>query len=295
MSVAFKKPENMKYTDMAIYIDANMHLLKNSNEYPQVENKVYEYLYHIIYALACKGNYFKNFSDYDTFASYAAAEVFMSIRNKLINEGKEVRGKVVIPIKSSLNFIKSTIFPLKINYQRETFTLVFDPKIHDGAENIENNIKKSIQSQYQSDLGDSFTLALEQVPNFICKVIQKTPFTNNISFCRNLYISILLTIINDITLPNKVKNKLKLKAEKHYSDDLSNKYISAYSMNASEPMLWHIDNKYSNYVKILTMKVKELFSKELKYYIHSDELSDELLDSILVSSYTHQDDLGDLD
>ena len=69
---------------------------------------------------------FDIFHDYDSFACYAAGELYMSMRNKLINEGKEMRGKIIVPIKSSLNFIKATMFPLKINYQNANFSTVVD-------------------------------------------------------------------------------------------------------------------------------------------------------------------------
>lgn len=34
----------MKYTDMCIYIDANIEKLRNPGEYPEIEEKVYNYL-----------------------------------------------------------------------------------------------------------------------------------------------------------------------------------------------------------------------------------------------------------
>lgn len=52
MAVTFNKPANLKYTDLAIYIDANAYKIKNTGEYPGVESKIYEYLYHLIYALS---------------------------------------------------------------------------------------------------------------------------------------------------------------------------------------------------------------------------------------------------
>ena len=270
-----------------------MEKIKIQNQHPQVEAKVYEYLYHIVYALACKSGYFRNFSDYDAFACYAAAELFISIRNKVINAGTEVRGKVVIPVKSSLNFIKATIFPLKINYQRDNFATVFDPQIHEGAENIESNMREDIQSQYRPILEEAYKDAVNQVPKFLTEIISKTPFRNDPVFCRRLYISALLTFINDITIPNKIKQKIKDKQTTQNLDKCSEKMLKAYSSNYEQPILWHMDEDLSNYIRLIVTKAKKTYSKELAYYIHSEDLSDELLDGIMHSAYDNYEEPGD--
>ena len=58
----------MKYTDLAIYIDANMQYIKNNGEYPHIESNIFEYIYHIVYALSLKAGYFRDFADYDEFS-----------------------------------------------------------------------------------------------------------------------------------------------------------------------------------------------------------------------------------
>lgn len=40
----YKKPVNLKYTDLCIYIDANMEKLRNPGEFPDVEETIYNYL-----------------------------------------------------------------------------------------------------------------------------------------------------------------------------------------------------------------------------------------------------------
>ena len=69
---------------------------------------------------------------------------------KLLNEGKEVRGKKIVPIKSSLNFIKATMFPLKINYQKENFGEVIDPSLHANTQILKTNIIEAIQARLQN-------------------------------------------------------------------------------------------------------------------------------------------------
>ena len=171
MAGQFHKPPNMKYTDMCIYIDENLDKIINTGEYPDIETRVYEYLYHILYALACKQNFFPKFEDYDMFATYGAGELYISMRNKQMNAGKVVRGKEVVPIKSCLNFIKSVLFPLKVNYTRQNFATVFNPEVDQDTSIMEDDLKSSIKSQYQRDLIEDLEEVLQNLNKYISKVV----------------------------------------------------------------------------------------------------------------------------
>lgn len=294
MSVTFNRPRGLKYTDMAIYIDNNLQYIAEPNLYPEIESRIYEYIYHIVYALACKSGYFKNFADYDLFSCYAASELFLSMRKKQMNAGKEVRGKEVIPVKSSLNFIKATIFPLKVNYQRDTFATILDPKINEEVDLIETSARENIQRDYRNDLEESYIDALKCIPQFINEVIAETPFRSDPLVCKKLYLSIILTLLNDITVPNKLKNKLKKKLDGNLANKYKIKLSDAYTDNINSEIIWHIDEDISSYIRLLVRKVKKKFSCELNYYIHANDLSDELLDSIMANAYdTYNRPIGD--
>lgn len=292
MSVTFNKPKGMKYTDMCIYIDKHLPDIAEPYANPEIESKIYEYIYHIVYALACKSGYFKNFADYDSFACYAACELYLSMRKKQMNSGKEMRGKVVVPVKSSLNFIKATMFPLRVNYQRDYFATILDPNVHD-VEGVENTVRESIQEQYRLDLEDSYKSAIDNVPSHIKQIIANTPFKNDPVMCKKLYLSAILTFINDITIPNKLKDKITSKMTLDNTEKYSEKLFNAYKANEEPEILWHMDQDISTYVRLIVTKAKKMFSKELAYYIHSDELSDEVLDCIMTNAYDKYKSLGD--
>lgn len=285
MAVTFNRPRGMKYTDMAIYIDKHLPLIKNPNDYPEVEAKIYEYIYHILYALSCKAGYFKNFADYDAFSCYGACELFFSMRKKLINEGKEVRGKKVVPVKSSLNFIKATMFPLKINYQRESFMEVLDPAIHDSADTLMAQTREDIQSMYRRNLKDNLDDIVQMIPGILKKVIMMTPFRHDAIMCQKLKLSVMLTLLDDLTIPNKLKKKLDSKKSLDASDKILNKLIIAYENNPNNVILWHLDPRYGAYVRLLTQRLKRWVGNELQVIVHSDDLSDGIIDSIMNSAY----------
>lgn len=291
MSCTFNKPKGMKYTDMAIYIDKHLPEIAVPNEHPEVESKIYEYLYHILYALSCKAGYFKNFADYDMFACYGACELFLSMRKKLVNAGKEVRGKTVVPIKSSLNFIKATMFPLKVTYQREAFRQIGDPVLDDSLEEFQMNTRAEIQRSYRNSLAENLDSMLTEFPKIMNKVLSSTPFKRDKLMRKRLQLSIMLTLLDDITLPNRIKTKLNNKLIDSDNDKIMLKLVMAYEENPDNVVLWHLDSGYNTYVRFLTQKIKRELSKELQLAIHDEDLSDDVIDSIINSAYDYQNDV----
>lgn len=196
MAVTYNRPEGLKYTDMCIYIDANIDKILNEGEHPEIESRIFEYLYHILYALSCKANFFRSFEDYDSFALYGAGEVYLCLRKKYMNAGKEVRGKVVEPIKSCLNYIKSVLFPMKVNYQRIIYHEVFNPEANQDTSIIESDLKNSVRSDYLPDFQDTITEIFTNFKSKIYKnILLKTPYRRDKVFLKKIYMSCLLTLL----------------------------------------------------------------------------------------------------
>ena len=101
----------------------------------------------------------------------------------------------------------------------------------------------------------------------------------------------MLTLLDQMTLPNNLQRRWE-EANKEGNEAtkvLTNKVMTVYDANKENVILWHLDEKYSNYVKILTTRVKKEFSKELSYFIHENDLSDEMLDDIMKTAYITYD------
>ena len=293
MAVVFNKPKGLKYTDMCIYIDAHLKDIVVPNANPDVESKIYEYLYHIAYALAYKAGYFRNFADYDAFACYAAAELFISMRKKQMNAGQVVRGKVVIPVKSCLNFLKATLFPLKVNYQRESFSAVFDPKLHPEIAELDDQCKEAVKIEYSADLQEAYDTAIKKLPLIIKDIVYKSFFKNDPVMCQRLYMSLLLTLLNDTTLPNRIKCKIVDKEDNLMTNKQMTRNTIAYIKLSEPALVWHLDERMKNYVRVLSVKIKKKFSEDMHYYIHSNDLSDELLDMVVKSAYNTREEITD--
>ena len=63
----YSKPKDVTYTGMAIFID-NHPLFNVDIIDPELENKIFEYLYHLSYMLAVKKCFFEKAKDYDDFS-----------------------------------------------------------------------------------------------------------------------------------------------------------------------------------------------------------------------------------
>jgi hypothetical protein len=64
---------------------------------------------------------FTNFNEYDGYATYSANRLFFALRKNYQNQGKTIKGKLIRPIKSCLNYTKALLYPMKIEYQREAY------------------------------------------------------------------------------------------------------------------------------------------------------------------------------
>ena len=109
----YVKPRNIRYVDMAIWIDA--HAYTDDCD----EETLYEYIYHLVRMLAYKRKMYQTANQYDGFILYASSRYYLRITDKRQFETNEDGTPVLPKLKSILNYIKKTIYPTKIDYERE--------------------------------------------------------------------------------------------------------------------------------------------------------------------------------
>lgn len=258
----FKKPNNLKFTDLCIFIDENVPKIVNPGENPELENTIYNYLWLLVKALAIKKCMFQKFEDYDGYSFYAATRLFMALRKNQLNQGKIIKGKLIRPIKSCLNYTKALLYPMKIEYQRESFreiieeefvstkfdALTLKEQLKDQARNDAN-----ITRQFESYVHE----VIKQSNRLLEEILQKSPFNQSTPEYKNLKISILLTSIQIL------KNKKKL--------------------NAANPsiILWHLPKSMSNYAKIILKEFFMALKQEIIDCYKEADLGDTELESLL--------------
>ena len=283
----YKKPENMKYTDMCIYIDNNMeYLAKASDPDNTIVENVYKYLYLIVYALSCKQKFFRDIQDYDDFSVITASILYMRIVDKrqYLPDGDP---KKIKPIKSSLNYIKSALYGLKVNYQQENFFPTMHPKLY-GEIETGTAAKEIIESQDADKMHEAIMEEFSFIPRKIERVIKRSPYRNNPVFCKNLYISLLLSFVDSITLTNSFLSKYNKRKVKDKQADT--RLIKIYmDQQDNKPILYHLPESLSDYVKVLLNEVKKDFAVNLMDTKSAFNLSDDTIKNIIASIYTEND------
>ena len=270
--MTYPRPK-MKYVEMAKYFDD--HIADEEKD----EYLLYCCVYHLVYMLACRKKYFTNLEEYDNYAIFVANKVYMRVLKGMREDNH------LAPVKSVLNYIKSVLYPLKVLFTQETYQCVLKPKTIEDFNSMNDAMRNNVQQDYFNQLEDAILTQISRLPKYIEKTIGMTPYKNDKRMCYRLYMSILISFINGITLNNNTKNSLSNKSIELRSNDeyLAKLYAKE---KRDSTTLWHLDDSMKDYVTLLTNKIRDDFAEELineqSYY----ELPDDVLQSILLSNYT---------
>ena len=165
-------------------------------------NTVFEYLWHIIYMLARKGNFFGRSNYYDDFSTYLATQIYFRIKNpKQFDDNSDMK-----KIKSILNYIKSIIYPRKVTFEQEYYSQVVSAPIED--EDVEYDVRYSFSDMLSESVDEisrvEFDLCLQNIPKTIKTFLKRIPYYHcDKVLWNNIYISCLLTFLDSIVICKK--------------------------------------------------------------------------------------------
>ena len=275
----YKKDPKIKYTDMCKYIDDHIY----TDDY-DVE-LVYQYLCLIIYMLSYKAKYFKTSRDYENFSLYMATHIYKRLTNpkqfQMDEDGKPKLEK----IKSVLNYIKKTINPIRIDYQQEFYDQsinYIDEKDIAYYEQFSLATKLSQQTSYESS--KAFTDCFENISDTIKRfLLQNTPFKKDSNMFNNLYLTCLLSFLNSITLPVTEINRINALATDFKKVKALEKIYEEQSRAENQIILFHVSEKFRDYVVVLMRRLKSIIAKDLSVNIHENIPCDDNLKNILFS------------
>lgn len=273
----YQKPKDISYTDMCIYIDTHIY----TGEYD--ENLVFEYLYHITVMLAKKYKYFNRMDDYDAFGLYAATHLFTRLLDP--RQFEENSGKISIPIiKSILNYTKAVMYPMKVDYQQEFFAQNIEKEsLPETDYNFNYLISKEISNL---DFAD-FEMTLLGISNTCKHFLKSIPYKYNSVEWNNIYLSVMLTFLSQITLRNEHIERIKhLEGTgrlREYHFDIF------YRECKQDIILYHLPESMRNYIDVLTRQLNNIIAKDLcsilDTKVHSDHLMvDSMKDQFLKES-----------
>ena len=258
----WRKPIDMRYTQLCMYIDENIEKLRNPGQYPEVENKIYNYLWLLVKALAIKKRMFQNFEDYDPYAFYSANRLFFALRKNLVNTGKVIKGKLIRPIKSSLNYTKTLLYPMKIEYQREAYREILDEefttKKFDSFAFKQKLQESARSSQMGAELFPTYLCDLfKTIPSILDKVLETSPFKKGTAEYKYIKISILLNYLNNIQLSKLVTKE------------------------STAITLWKLPKSMTSYMRILIKEFMTDLKKEIMDCYSSLVVDDTMADQIV--------------
>lgn len=263
----WKKDPKLKYTDLCIFIDENIPKIANPGEYPEIENQVYNYLWLLVKALAIKKCMFNNFNDYDGYATHSANRLFFALRKNYLNQGKVIKGKVIRPIKSCLNYTKALLYPMKVEYQNEAFKeIITEEFVSKKFDSFMYKEKLKAEANAAQGTTDSFRTfvksSLGSIDALLDKVLKNSLFVTNPTIYRKLKISLLLNALNSLKIKKRLDSELPT------------------------IIVWKLPKSMGGYIRVL---LKEFYT-ELKLEIlecHSAvNIDDDVLEKLLVSTDT---------
>lgn len=270
----YNKPKNVRYVDMAIYIDENVRKEDADDEL------IFEYLYHLAKMLAYKRSFFKEGQKYEDFSIYLASK--MLIRLKRTDER-------VTPIKSILNYMKNVLYPEKVLFERENYK----ENILTNAEDIDSDsFRESLVRMVDELKIVDFKLYFDNIPKTIYSYVSKIPHKDK-AYIENVYISCLLSLLQSMTLSktNKLRVENLIRSNKLTFVKLNNIYAIE---KENSKVYYHIDPKDKQLIDVLVNKLRHIIAVDLSGILHENvgsNYSQDVLMSAVYSDFSSNEDL----
>lgn len=261
----YKKPNNLKYTTMAIYIDENIYKPDHDQE------TIYKYLYFLAIMLAHKENLFNIEDEYEEFAIYYASQLYLRLTNKKQFEYNDAGEPKLKRVKSILNYMKSTISQRAAEFDKYEYDYTSNKITNDVAVNYSF---RQLVSESTDFLGRvEFESCLGDIIKGLRAYLTHIPYLENSIIYNNIYLSCLLSFLNSIVLDGRSLKKL---SNSYSPDQLEALYRK---QNKDFVILFHLPAEMKGYIQALTNGMKHYIAKDLSWqgrdYIssHSNMLS----------------------
>ena len=274
-----------RVVDLCKWIDENAYKENVDKEI------LFDSLFRCVTLICIKNKLFSNWSDYEPFGLYASTRLYLRLINEKqfqLDENSEPKMK---RIKSILNFIKKTLRPMIVDFQQKAFKEEFRPEIHgeDFINSLKDGLLYQARCQFSDKIASECVSYFESLPKTVWQVVMQTPYQNDKLITHCLYVSCLLTLLNQITLSNHNKRTLKEKLDKNFKvDEFVNIVYDDESKDAT--LLYGIDESLKNYVATLVNIIKNNICVDLKHIVGDNQPTDAVLDAVISSQYENAED-----
>lgn len=272
----YKRPKNVTISEMMMYIDDNVY--KETFD----EQKIYEYLYHIIYSLASEACMFHKARYYEDFAVFGATRVYMRLTNKKQFQLDEEGNPRLSKIKHVKNYINSTLRHMRVDFEQSNYYQSCNAD--ENSDWVSYDFNKLLYKSMDLLSQCEFKVMLFDVATMCRHFLKTLPYAVDSAEWINVYVSVMLTFMNQLTLNRldreylqHLKKTGRLK-ERHINDAFE-------SVRNNGPILYHLPESMSNYIIVVTRELKRLISDELSDALCSNSASDMQLIDYITYSY----------
>lgn len=262
--MTFKRPKNITITQMAQWVDANA-MLPSCDE-----NKLCEYLYHLVVLKTNQCSFFNDQDAVDDFAMYCVGRLFSRLRRESSSGS----------VKSIVNYIRNIISPWYADYVREFYTGSKEAEIanFDVFDFSDYLIDVSSQKDF-----NAYNFCCITVSDVLLKHMKTLPRKRRDSEWSNIYVSCLLTLNNRIDEASRIASNQKIK------DPLKiNSLIR--SLKLREPILYRLDDSYKNYILTIVNEMTHALSVEVTHSIAAKVSPSACLRNMITASNNAEED-----
>lgn len=262
---------------MAAWIDENVYSTENIDE-----QKLYQYLYHLINMQAHQVSLFKQIEKYEDFSLYAASRLFTRLTNKKQFEYDDEGNPKVKQIKSILNYIKSTIQFLRADFEIEYNGYDKVETIQIGSADISTYLVEEAShfDRYGYDTG------VYELCTSVSRQLSKIPTKKKSPEWMNIFISCVLTFLDSISVENISIDELSTL----YNHNLTGFRQLFEKLRNKDPILYHIDDNMKNYIKVLVQEIKHAITAELRYESDLQVSVDTMVKQLMIDALNNEDE-----
>ena len=285
----FKKPVDVKYTDMCIFIDKKVEDGKITDD---EATQIYEYLYLLIYMLAVKQRFFHKEEYYDEFAIITAGDVFHRLfTHPKLHEYNEDGTPKLAKIKSCLNYIKTILHGRKVTFEQDNYSQKFiDLQQVDSDFRPVASTYSVIRDNTDFTLDLNLDIYLESITDTLRSYLNKnSPYRKNKQLMKSIYLSCLLSVLNLLSFTCEDIQNIQTK---YSTQEAKTRYLDKiYSRNRQNCItLYHLPYQYKSYITVLVRQIFTLIKKDIHELCSSKfSIPDDVLMSISLSEVLGKD------
>ena len=252
------KPRGVRYVDMAKWVDDTIY-----TEWKD-ENKAFEYIYNLVAMLARRRKlYATDTKNYEDFVMYASTRVFL----RLISPKQFGEDATLPKVKSCLNYIKKTLYPMRVAFEQSSYAQCLLPLDGDiesiGGASLKMRMQEDVDSLTLSD----FNIYVDGIIRTIRTFLLQIPYKPNSVEWYNIYTSCLLSFLNSMVLPKESVERIKSCVSSGCIDSCTDREFK--KNREKSVILYHLDESYRGYIQILTNELRKIVSKDLSSMIYT--------------------------